>query len=144
MVSAILMETVNKEKAMDRTIREMVEGKPMVWVKASASVREAARVMYERDVGAVVVMEDAKLAGIFTERDALRFFTATRRNPDTIDVGVVMTRDPVTIGGGRPVRQARDIMLAAGFRHLPVVDGETVLGVVSLRGIDLDDSLVRS
>lgn len=128
---------------MDRTIREMVEGKPMIWVKSSVSVREAARVMYERDVGAVVVMQEGKLAGIFTERDALRFFTATRRNPDTIDVGLVMTRDPVTIGAGRPVRQARDIMLAAGFRHLPVVEGETVIGVVSLRGIDLDDSLVR-
>lgn len=129
---------------MDRTIREMVEGKPLIWIKASASVREAARLMYERHVGAVAILEDTKLVGIFTERDALRFFTATRRNPDTIDVGVVMTRDPVTIGGGRPVRQARDIMLAAGFRHLPVVDGETVLGVVSLRGIDLDDSLVRT
>ena len=128
---------------MDRTIRELVEGKPVIWVKASTSVREAARVMYDRDVGAVVIMEDGKLVGIFTERDALRFFTATRRKPETIDVGLVMTRDPVTIGGGRPVRQARDIMLAAGFRHLPVVDGETVLGVVSLRGIDLDDSLVR-
>ena len=128
---------------MDRTIREMVEGKPMVWVKASASVREAARAMYDRKVGSVVVMEDGKLVGIFTERDALRFFTATRRNPDTIDVGVVMTRDPVTIGAGRPIRQARDIMLSAGFRHLPVVEGEAVVGVVSLRGIDLDDSLVR-
>ncbi|TAN60816.1 MAG: CBS domain-containing protein [Magnetospirillum sp.] len=123
---------------MDRTVGEIVAGKPVVWVRSSDSVRQAARAMYDKDVGAVVVMEEGRLRGIFTERDALRFFAATRRNPYTIDVGVVMTRDPVTVAADIPAEEARRLMLAKGFRHLPVMEGETVVGVVSLRGVAFD------
>jgi len=125
---------------MDRTVREIIAGTPVVWVKPTCSVREAARAMYDKDVGAVVVMEEGRLRGIFTERDALRFFAATRRNPYTIDVDVVMTRDPVTIAADSSAAQARGLMLAKGFRHLPVMDGDRVLGVVSLRGVAFDSS----
>lgn len=125
---------------MDRTLREIIAGKPAVWVKPTCSVREAARAMYDKDVGAVVVMEGERLRGIFTERDALRFFAATRRNPYTIDVELVMTRDPITMDADSSAEQARRLMLSRGFRHLPVVDGGRVLGVVSLRGVAFDSS----
>ena len=125
---------------MNRTIREIIAGKPAVWVKPNCSVREAARAMYDKDVGAVVVMEGGRLRGIFTERDALRFFAATRRNPYTIDVEAVMTRDPVTVPADISAEQARRLMLSKGFRHLPVVDGDSVVGVVSLRGVAFDSS----
>ena len=125
---------------MEKTIREIIAGRPTVSVKPTDSVRDAARAMYDRDVGAVVVMEDGRLRGIFTERDALRFFAATRRNPYIIDVEVVMTRDPVTIAADTPAEEARGLMLSKGFRHLPVVDGDAVLGVVSLRGVAFDSS----
>lgn len=125
---------------MDRTVGEIIAGRPAVWVRPNCSVREAARAMYDEDVGAVVVLDQGKLCGIFTERDALRFFAATRRNPYTIDVGVVMTRDPVTIAAETPAREARGLMLVNGFRHLPVMRGEAVVGVVSLRGMAFDSS----
>ncbi|WP_161539568.1 CBS domain-containing protein [Paramagnetospirillum kuznetsovii] len=125
---------------MQKTIRDIIGGLSVVCVKPGDSVRHAARAMYERDVGAVVVMEDGHLRGIFTERDALRFFAATRRNPYVIDVSVVMTPNPVTVSPDTPAEEARLLMLSNGFRHLPVVDGDEVVGVVSLRGLDFDSS----
>lgn len=125
---------------MAKTIGEIIHGKAVVSVRPTDSVRTAARAMYDQDVGAVVVMEGGALRGIFTERDALRFFAATRRNPYVIDVGAVMTPDPVTIPAETPADEARKLMLSKGFRHLPVVRGEAVVGVVSLRGLDFDSS----
>ena len=80
---------------MGKTVRDIITGRTVVSVKPTDSVREAARAMYEKDVGAVLVMEGERLRGIFTERDALRFFAATRRNPYIIDVEVVMTSTSV-------------------------------------------------
>ncbi len=102
---------------MERTVREVITGRPVVSVKTTDSVREAARAMYERDVGAVLVMDGGRLRGIFTERDALRFFAATRRNPYIIDVGVVMTHDPITIDVNMPASTARDMMLSRAARQ---------------------------
>lgn len=123
---------------MAKIVRELVDDRPAVAVRPTDSVRAAARVMFDRHVGAVVVLDGATLKGIFTERDALGFFVATRRNPDVLDVGEVMTRDPVTIHPDASVDEARRLMLEKGFRHLPVVDGGAVLGVISLRGIALE------
>ncbi|CAA7627165.1 cyclic nucleotide-binding/CBS domain-containing protein [Magnetospirillum sp. SS-4] len=123
---------------MTKTVRDIITGRAVVSVRPTDSVREAARAMYDQDVGAVLVMEDGRLRGIFTERDALRFFAATRRNPYIIDVGVVMTHDPVTVDADSPADLARDLMLTHGFRHLPVVEGGEVVGVVSLRGVSSD------
>jgi CBS domain-containing protein len=125
---------------MEKTIREIIGGKAVVRVKPTDSVHQAARAMYNQDVGAVVVMDEGRLCGIFTERDALKFFAATRRNPYIIDVGMVMTSDPITIDADTSAEEARHLMLSNGFRHLPVVDGEAVVGVVSLRGIEFDSS----
>jgi CBS domain-containing protein len=125
---------------MARTLREVVGKRRLISVRPGDSVRQAARAMFENDVGAVVVMEGSALLGIFTERDALRFFAATRRNPYIVDVDTVMTPVPVTMAADMSADEARALMLARGFRHLPVVDGERVVGVVSLRGLDFDGS----
>jgi CBS domain-containing protein len=121
-----------------KTVRDIITGRAVISVKPTDSVREATRAMYEKDVGAVLVMEGGRLRGIFTERDALRFFAATRRNPYIIDVEVVMTHDPLTIDIDTPAETAREMMLSNGFRHLPVVGDGEVVGVVSLRGVSFD------
>ncbi len=123
---------------MGKTIREIIAGKAWIRVKPTDSVHHATRAMYKGDVGAVVVMEDDRLRGIFTQRDALRFLTMTRRNPFVIDVGVVMTPDPVTIAADASAEEVKRMMHSKKFHHLPVVDGETVVGVVSLPEREFD------
>lgn len=125
---------------MSRTLRTLIEGKAPVSVNAKGSVRETALVMLNQGVSAVLVMDGPRLLGIFSERDALRFFVATRRNPDLTNVGDVMTRDPITVAPEMTIAEARKLMLDKGFRHLPVACDGAIVGVVSLRAIALDQA----
>jgi CBS domain-containing protein len=110
----------------------------LVTVEPGTSVAEAATLMGERHVGSALVFGDGRIAGIFTERDILRAlasdFDAARHS-----VEQWMTRDPTTIGADAGVREARDLMLARGFRHLPVTDDDAVVGIVSLRDLSRDE-----
>lgn len=105
-----------------------------------ASVAAAAAVMVEENVGSAVVMQGRFLAGILTERDVLRF-AAGGQDPSAVAVSDWMTPDPQSAGPDTPVEDAAEIMFRNGFRHLPVVDGRTVCGMVSLR--DLFASRIR-
>ena len=99
-----------------------------------ASVAEAAAGMVKAKVGSAVVMQGRFLAGILTERDVMRA-AASGENLVTERVTDWMTPDPQSAGPDTSVEEAADIMLKNGFRHLPVVDGRTVCGVVSLRDL---------
>jgi len=110
--------------------------KELVTVKSDATVAEAATVMGERKVGSALVIDDEELVGIFTERDIVRALSgvsadAGRASP----VRVLMTPDPTTIDPDASVGRALDVMLAGGFRHLVVMQGPDVLGVVSMRDL---------
>ncbi len=118
---------------MEKTVGDLVHGQEIVEMPGTSTIREAGRVMTERNVGSVLVTQDGKLLGIFTERDALRIFVATRRNADLSELRDVMTREPVTIGPGTGVTEALKLMNDHGFRHLPVVEDGQILGVVSRR-----------
>jgi len=95
---------------------------------------EVAERMTQKNVGAVVVKDFGRLIGILTERDMLRAMAARVHTSDA-RVRQFMTADPITAGADTDLEQAAQIMLDNGFRHLPVVDGATVLGVVSLRRV---------
>jgi CBS domain-containing protein len=120
------------------TIREVMTTE-LVTVEPGTTVAEAATVMGERHVGSALVFGDGKMAGIFTERDILRAlasdFDAARHA-----VEQWMTPDPATIAADAGVREARDLMLARGFRHLPVTDDEDVVGIISLRDLSRAES----
>ncbi|MEA4838253.1 MAG: CBS domain-containing protein [Rhodospirillaceae bacterium] len=120
---------------MNRTVMEAIAGRTQVMVDAGESVRETARKILEQGVSAAIIIESGRLMGVFTERDALRFFAEAPYNPDTTNIGAVMTRDPVTVPPETPIPEAKKLMLCKGFRHLPVVDSGRVLGIVSLRGL---------
>ena len=114
----------------------------LVAVNPATMLFEAARVMSAAHVGSVLVMEGDTLAGIFTERDVLQAFQHARADPARVSpVSDWMTRDPVTISPEASVGKALDRMLDGGFRHLPVVEGSTVVGVVSMR--DLARSMAK-
>ena len=114
-------------------VREVMT-EQLVTVEPSTSVAAAVTVMGIQRVGAVLVMEDAGLEGIFTERDlvrALSYDIAAASQP----VAQWMTRNPVTVGPEATVEQALEIMLGGHFRHLPVMEGESLVGIVSIRDL---------
>jgi CBS domain-containing protein len=102
-------------------------------VDPQMSVLDAARLMAEKRIGAVMVMEKGQLIGIFSERDLLNRVVAKGLSPDATLVRSVMTPDPVTLGAGATAQEALDLMQSKGFRHLPVVEGDRVLAICSIR-----------
>jgi CBS domain-containing protein len=111
----------------------MNKGRPLS-VGPSTTVAEAATMMGERRVGSALVMEGDALLGIFTERDIVKalgaHFDAAKHQ-----VSEWMTSNPTTVPPDAPARDALKTMLDGGFRHLPVLDGEKVIGVVSMRDL---------
>jgi CBS domain-containing protein len=104
-------------------------------LEPSASVLEAARMMAYLRIGALMVVEDEKLVGIFSERDALMRVVAKELDPASTTLSQVMTANPVTIAPDATVQQALDIMAEKGFRHLPVLDGDKLVAIVSIRDL---------
>lgn len=120
-----------------------VMSRDLLSVDRALTLVDAARAMHERRVGAVVVIEDGRLVGILTERDVLRA-VATGKVDGT--VGDSMTHGPDTVEPTETSGHAAALMIHGGFRHLPVVDGGTVLGIVSIRDlvrVVLDDESPR-
>ena len=106
----------------------------LITVEPSTSVAAAVTVMGMQGVGAVLVMEKERLEGIFTERDLVRAMSHDV-SASSQPVGQWMTRNPVTVGPDGAVEQALEIMLAGNFRHLPVTERESVVGIVSIRDL---------
>jgi CBS domain-containing protein len=106
----------------------------LVSIEPEATAREAARKMVEAGVGSIAVCNGARLAGIFTERDVLRL-AAEGTNLDEIRVGDVMTTDLVTVSGEDDIVAAARLMGERKIRHLPVVEGENLLGIVGIRDV---------
>ena len=125
-----------------RSIRAIIEHQELVSAPGTMTVREAARLMKERRVGAVMIVEDGKLAGVFTERDVLFRVVAEDRDVRTTCLADVMTRNPQTIHPDKPFPDALHLMHEGGFRHVPVVEDGRPVGVISARdalGPELED-----
>jgi len=123
-----------------RSLRSIVATQPPAIAEKSATVLEAAVLMKEQGKGALLVVEASRLAGIFTERDALFRVIAAGRDPGSTTLAEVMTPQPQTMHPDEPFVKALRVMHKHGFRHLPVVEHGRPLGVVSARDA-LDDDL---
>jgi CBS domain-containing protein len=117
----------------ERTIRHIIEGQEPVTARANITVGEAARIMKERKVGALAVVDGETLVGVFTERDGLYRVLAAGRDGEATPLSDVMTKRPQTVAPDVPFAQALHIMHEGGFREVPVVDGGRLIGVVSVR-----------
>jgi len=120
-----------------------IMARDVLGVDPGTSLLDAARRMHERRVGAVVVLDGERLVGILTERDVLRAVATDRVDSP---VSGSMTPHPDTIEADEESGQAAAIMIHGGFRHLPVVDGETVVGMISIRDLvrlSVDDEAPR-
>lgn len=125
-----------------RSIRMIIEQREAVNAPENMTVSEAACLMREKQVGAVMVVEEGKLVGVFTERDALFRVVAECRDAKTTRLTEVMTPNPRTIHPDRPFPDALHLMHEGGFRHVPVVEDGRPVGMVSARdalGPELED-----
>lgn len=125
----------------NRRMDEIVRNQRPETMPVTASVREACAAMDRRKIGAVLVTDaKGRLTGIFTGRDAVRFLAAGK-DPVATPLRAVMTRKPHTMPPGRTAIEALRLMHDGGFRHVPVVEGEVVVGIVSrgdFRGLEHD------
>ena len=102
-------------------------------VSPGDSLSEVAQRMVDRDVGAVLVMDGSELSGILTERDVLRAVAAGIE--ETTVVSDWMTRDPDTMAPDDTTQHAAVLMIHGGFRHLPLMEGSEVVGMLSIRDL---------
>ncbi len=116
-----------------RTVEQLVNRSEVIALPGTATVREASKLMAEHHIGAVLVMAEDQLQGIFTERDALIRVLARDKNPDETEISEVMTRNLVTVLPETTAVDALRLMNEIGFRHLPIVEGGNVHGIISLR-----------
>lgn len=121
-----------------RSLRTIVAGQTPITAAKSTTVVDAAMLMKQRNIGALLVVDGSRLIGIFTERDALFRVLAAQRDPAVTRIADVMTPQPQTIHPDEPFVRALQIMQEGGFRHLPVVEFDRPLGIVSVRDA-LDD-----
>ena len=118
---------------MERTIRDVIEQQQLVTAPPDMSVREAARVMKERRVGAMMVVEHGALVGVFTERDALNRVVAEGLDANITMLAAVMTHNPKTVSAGASFNAALQMMHEGRFRHVPVVEAGRPVGMISVR-----------
>jgi len=123
-----------------RSLRSIVATQPPAIAEKTLTVLEAAILMKEKGKGALLVVEASRLTGIFTERDALFRLLAEGRDPHATRLAEVMTAQPQTIHPDEPFVRALRMMHEGNFRHLPVVEFERPIGVVSVRDA-LDEDL---
>lgn len=121
---------------VQRTIvPDVIRAQKLVTLTRDASVRQAAHLMAERGIGAVMVVDQQLLVGIFTERDVATRVVSAGLDPDATKLSQVMTPDPDTLKPTDSVRNALDLMKRHGYRHLPVVQGRKLIGIVSIRDL---------
>jgi CBS domain-containing protein len=119
-----------------KIIPDIVKDQNIHALTPEGTVLEAAKLMVKFDVGAIIVTgEDQKLAGIVTERDITRRVIAKGKDPKTVTVGEIMTKDPDTVGPDDSAIEALEIMRIRRYRHLPVVNEEKVVAMVSVRDL---------
>lgn len=117
------------------TLSDLVKDRKVYSVETTHTVLEAARFMMEHNIGALPVLRDGQLAGILSERDIMNRVVAVGRTPGTTAVSEVMTANPRAVDANESIEDCLFIMREFGFRHLPIVEGKSLKGLVSLRDV---------
>lgn len=116
-------------------IYDLVKDRKVLTTDADSTVLEAARFMMEHRIGAVPVLRNGELVGIFSERDIMNRVVAVGRQPAYTAVSEVMTPNPRAVNLDETIEECLFIMEEFGFRHLPIVEGKELKGLVSLRDV---------
>ena len=117
----------------DRPVRELIERDRLVAVAPSDSTAVAVQRMAENKCGSILVLENDRLVGIFTERDLVTRVVGIGKDPAATVISAVMTADPDTIEAAQPAQDAIRRMFELSYRYLPVLEDGKVIGVLSMR-----------
>jgi CBS domain-containing protein len=117
----------------DQPIRNIMEQKKFLTASPETTVSAAARLMADMNVGAIMVVDNDHLVGIFSERDAVFRVIAQGRDSNNTTLADVMTADPKTLEPGKTYGHALLLMQENGFRHVPVVENGRPIGIISSR-----------
>ena len=123
------------------SVRQMLseKGSAVVSITPNTSVFDALKVMSEKNIGAVLVMEEEELLGIFSERDYARKVILAGRSSKSTEVQELMTSKVYCIDPSRTIQDVMELMIDHRFRHVPVMENERVIGVLSsgdvMRGV---------
>ncbi len=118
---------------MTKTIRQILKNKPVIHsIGPQATVFDALKVMAEKNIGALVVLEGQELAGIFSERDYARKVALLGKSSRDMPVGEIMTPKVITIDPERTIGECMALMTEERIRHLPVIEAGRLVGVVSI------------
>ena len=117
-----------------KTVAQMLEGKPTgaISINSGAAVLDALKLLAERDIGAVLVMDGTRLVGIFSERDYARKVALKGRSASDTPVSEIMTREVVFVTPAQTNEECMALMTQKHIRHLPVIDKDRVQGVLSI------------
>lgn len=118
-----------------KIVPDVINNQTLHKVAPTDTVRYTARLMREKKIAAVLVMDGDALVGIVTERDMTSRVVAAGVNPDVAKVAEIMTGNPDTLAPNDTAADAIRMMRERNYRHLPVVDGERVVGMVSVRDL---------
>lgn len=117
------------------SIKQLIAGRLVYTVDRGASVQAAVEYMAEKNIGAVSVMDGTRLAGIFSERDVINRVVSKGLNPRTTTLESVMTTDLVVANADETHESCLRKMKQANCRHLPIVEGDKLIGFISLRDL---------
>lgn len=117
------------------TVNDILRGRELYSVESSQSVAEVAEWMAELNIGAICVVDHDELCGVFSERDLLKRVVVERLDTQKTCVGVVMTKEPITVPASASMEDAIDLMRRHKVRHLPVMDRGVLTGFLSLRDL---------
>lgn len=115
-----------------------VKGNQVWSISKDASVLDALKLMAEKQLGSVMVMDGEQAVGIFSERDYARRVVLEGKKSDSTRVGEVMTKDLITVSPNQSVRECMEIMTEKHIRHLPVFENGQMVGIVSIGDIVKD------
>jgi CBS domain-containing protein len=122
------------------TVYDLVKDRRVYSIDADKTVLEAARFMMEHNIGALPVLRNGELVGMFSERDIMNRVVAVGRMPGQTRVGEVMTANPRSVSVDETVENCLFLMREFGFRHLPIVEGKQLKGLISVRDVLMRDA----
>jgi CBS domain-containing protein len=116
-------------------VKDLIKNRQTFTVQEDQTVFEVAKFLVEHNIGAVPVLHDKKLVGIFSERDIMKRVVAEARDPRTTKISDIMTKGPVTVTPETSVEDCMVLMRDHNCRHLPICQDNTLWGLISLRDV---------
>ena len=119
------------------TVRDMIrnKGNEVFTIAPAATVLDALKMMAKHNIGALLVMEESRLAGIVSERDCIRKVELLGRDAKTTKISEIMTHNVITVDCSQPLEECMSLMIDRSIRHLPVYDDGELVGLLSMRDV---------